>query len=60
MNFTRIGEFTWRVSDCEELVVVIHKRCGGRLWKGVRRNNRSGNLTEETGSIVADRIYGNQ
>jgi len=24
--FTRIGDFTWRVSDCEELVGVIHRR----------------------------------
>ena len=22
-DFTRIGDFTWRVSDCEELVVVF-------------------------------------
>jgi len=22
-GFTRIGDFTWRVSDCEELVVVL-------------------------------------
>jgi len=25
-DFTRIGDFTWRVSDCEELVGVIHRR----------------------------------
>ena len=23
--FTRIGDFTWRVSDCEELVGVTHR-----------------------------------
>ena len=23
MNFSRIGDFTWSLSDCEELVVVI-------------------------------------
>ena len=23
-NFTRIGDFTWRVSDCEELVVEVN------------------------------------
>ena len=23
-KFTRIGDFTWRVSDCEELVGVAH------------------------------------
>jgi len=23
MDFTRIGDFTWRVSDCEELVGTI-------------------------------------
>ena len=25
-NFTRIGDFTWRVADCEELVVVFQRR----------------------------------
>jgi len=25
-NFTRNSDFTWRVSDCEELVVVTHRR----------------------------------
>ena len=25
-GFTRIGDFTWRVSDCEELVGVTHRR----------------------------------
>ena len=30
------------LSDCEELVGVIHKRCGGRLWKIDKRKNRSG------------------
>ena len=24
--FTRIGDFTWRVSDCEELVGVTHRK----------------------------------
>ena len=24
--FTRIGDFTWRVSDCEGLVGVTHRR----------------------------------
>jgi len=24
--FTRIGDFTWRVSDCEELVGVPNRR----------------------------------
>ena len=30
VDFTRIGDFTWRVSDCEELVGVNHRRwcCG--------------------------------
>jgi len=27
--FTRIGDFTWRVSDCEELVWVTHRRWWG-------------------------------
>ena len=26
--FTRIGNFTWRVSDCEELVGVTHRGVG--------------------------------
>jgi len=26
MYFTRIGDFTWMVSDCEELVGVTHRR----------------------------------
>ncbi len=30
-DFTRIGDFTWRVSDCEELVVVTH-RGGMEEW----------------------------
>jgi len=25
-DFTRIGDFTWRVSDCEELVGVAYRR----------------------------------
>jgi len=25
------GDFTWRISDCEELVGVIHKRCAVRF-----------------------------
>jgi len=29
--FTRIGDFTRRVSDCEELVVVTHRRWWGRF-----------------------------
>jgi len=29
VDFTRMGDFTWRVADCEELVVVTHRRC----WK---------------------------
>jgi len=28
--FTRIWDFTWRVSDCEELVGVTHRRWGDR------------------------------
>jgi len=24
-DFTRMGDFTWRVSDCEELVGIIHR-----------------------------------
>jgi len=24
--FKKIGEFTWRMPDCEELVVVTHRR----------------------------------
>ena len=27
--FTRMWDFTWRVSDCEELVGVTHRRCWG-------------------------------
>jgi len=27
--FTRTGDFTWRVSDCEELVGVTHRRWWG-------------------------------
>ena len=26
MDFSRIWDFTWMVSDCEELVVVSHRR----------------------------------
>ena len=26
-----LGDFTWRVSDCEELVGVTHRRCVVRL-----------------------------
>jgi len=26
LNFTRIGDFTWRVSDCEELVVEFKEK----------------------------------
>jgi len=29
MYFTRIGDFTWSVSDCEELVGVTHRRWWG-------------------------------
>ena len=25
VDFTRIGDFTWRVSDCEELMWVTHR-----------------------------------
>ena len=28
------GEFTWRVSDCEELVGVITGDDGVRFWEG--------------------------
>jgi len=28
-DFTRIGDFTWKVSDCEELVGVTHRRSWG-------------------------------
>jgi len=28
--FTRIGDFTWRVSDCEELVGYSQERMGMR------------------------------
>jgi len=28
-KFTRIGDFTWRVSDCEELMGVTHRRLLG-------------------------------
>jgi len=28
--FTRIWDFTWRMSDCEELVGVTHRRWGDR------------------------------
>ena len=34
--------FARRVSDCEELVGFIHKRCGIRFWKIVKRNSRFG------------------
>jgi len=30
--FTRIGDFTWRVSDCEELVGVTHRRWWGWVY----------------------------
>jgi len=30
--FTRIGDFTWRVSDCEELVWVTHMRKDVACW----------------------------
>jgi len=26
VDFTRIGDFTWRVSDCEELVVEFKEK----------------------------------
>jgi len=26
------GDFTWRVSDCEELVGVTHRRWWGWFW----------------------------
>ena len=42
MYFKGNVDFNLRVSDCEELVGVIHKRCGIRFWKVVKRNNRSG------------------
>ena len=29
-DFTRIYDFTWRVSDCEEIEGVTHKREWGR------------------------------
>jgi len=32
-DFTRIGDFTWRVSDCEELVGVTHRR----WWVGIMK-----------------------
>jgi len=28
VNFTRIGDFTWKASDCEELVGVAQRRDG--------------------------------
>jgi len=28
VDFTRIGDFTWRVSDCEELVGATHSGNG--------------------------------
>ena len=40
-GFTRMRDFTWRVSDCEGLVGVTYRRCGGRLWKIVKRDNLS-------------------
>jgi len=27
-----LGNFTWRVSDCEELVGVAHRRWWGWFW----------------------------
>ena len=30
VDFTRIGDFTWRVSDCEEIEGATHKREWGR------------------------------
>ena len=42
MYFTGDVDFTWMVSDCEELVGSNHRRCGGRLWKVVKRKNLSG------------------
>ncbi|RTZ87278.1 MAG: hypothetical protein DSY96_01380 [SAR324 cluster bacterium] len=31
-DFTRIGDFTWRVSDCEELVGQSHRMMGAMLY----------------------------
>ena len=41
-NLQERGDFTWMVSDCEELVGVTLRRCGGRLWKVVKSKNLSG------------------
>jgi hypothetical protein len=32
-DFTRIGDFTWRASDFEELVGVTHRRWWGGIMK---------------------------
>jgi len=29
------GDFTWRVSDCEELVGATHRRSWGWLWRNL-------------------------
>jgi len=49
VDFTRIGDFTWRVSDCEELVGVPHRRWWSRsasipfekLLKGICLDNET-------------------
>ena len=33
-DFTRNGEFTWRLSDCEEIEGVTHRRWWGWFWGG--------------------------
>jgi hypothetical protein len=30
-NLQEYGDFTWRVSDCEELVLVNHRKWWGRF-----------------------------
>jgi len=39
VDFTRIGDFTWRVSDCEELVVGYSQEMMG--WSCGQKNSRS-------------------
>ena len=36
VDFTRIGDFTWRLSDCEELLRLTH--WGKRWWFYVHNN----------------------
>ena len=53
-DFTRIGDFTWRVSDCEELVGVTHRRLLGQ--SSVTATSAYLGITDESALDIA-RIY---